>query len=305
MKRYFTALTTFVLLFATLAFNAHSADKTKIVFVAGKESHGPGFHEHKAGSMLLADQLNKNMPNVNAVVVTEGWPEDNSIFEDAATVVIFSDGYWDEKYYPHPLRLQMDYFDELAKKGVGLVTIHWATEVEPDSEMGRKMIEWQGGFCDPSLSVNPHWDANFVSLPDHPISRGVKPFEINDEWYYHMRFIDGMKGVTPILSAVAPASSLVRPDGPRTGNPHVRESVAKGELQHVAWAYERPGGGRGFGFTGAHVHDNWGQDDFRTVMLNAIIWTANIEVPEGGVPSKTPTREELDANQDEPKSQKK
>jgi hypothetical protein len=163
------------------------------------------------------------------------------------------------------------------------------------------MIEWQGGFCDPSLSVNPHWDADFKKLPDHPITRGAKPFMINDEWYYHMRFKEGMEGVTPILSAVAPASSLVRPDGPRTGNPHVRKSVANGELQHVAWAYERPGGGRGFGFTGAHVHDNWAHDDFRQIMLNAIVWTANVEVPEGGVPTKTPTRAELDANQDEPK----
>ena len=288
MKRFCTALSAFLLLFAATAPDVHAADKTKIVFVAGEQSHGWGAHEHKAGCMLLADKLNKNMPNVNAVVTTGGWPEDNSIFEDAATIVIFSDGYWDEKYYPHPLLHQQEYFDGLAKKGVGLVTIHWATEVAPDSDFSRNLIKWQGGFCDPSLSVNPHWDADFTSLPDHPITRGVKPFMINDEWYYHMRFIEGMKGVTPILSAVAPESSLVRPDGPRTGNPHVRASVAKGELQHVAWAYERPGGGRGFGFTGAHDHDNWAHDDFRTTMLNAICWTANIEVPEGGVPSATP-----------------
>jgi len=37
-------------------------------------------------------------------------------------------------------------------------------------------------------SVNPHWTAKYEKFPDHPISRGVKPFEINDEWYYHMRF---------------------------------------------------------------------------------------------------------------------
>ena len=57
----------------------------------------------------------------------------------------------------------------------------------------------------------------------------------------------------------------------------------------------------GFAFTGGHAHDNWGHDDFRTVMQNAIIWTANLEIPEGGVPSETPTREKLNANQDKPK----
>ena len=33
-----------------------------------------------------------------------------------------------------------------------------------------------------------------------------------------------------------------------SGNPHVRARM--GMPEHVAWAYERPGGGRSFGFTG-------------------------------------------------------
>lgn len=245
--------------------------------------------------MLLADRLNKNMPNVEAVVVTEGWPEDNSIFEGAATVVIYCDG-----YSRHPIKPHLEFFDGLAKKGVGLVTMHWGTEVER-GEIADKFLEWQGGFCDLNWSVNPHWDANFKKLPEHPITRGVTPFEINDEWYYHMRFVEGMKGVTPILTALPGEDTLVRPDGPRSGNPDVRKAIANGEAQHVAWAYDRPDGGRGFGFTGGHVHDNWADDNFRKIMLNAIVWTANVEVPEDGVPSKTPSRTELDANQDEPK----
>jgi trehalose utilization protein len=245
--------------------------------------------------MLLADKLNKNMPNVEAVVVTEGWPEDNTVFEGAASVVIYCDG-----YKRHPIKPNLDFFDELAKKGVGLVNIHWATEVER-GEIGQKFMDWMGGYCDLNWSVNPHWDANFVTLPEHPITRGVEPFEINDEWYYHMRFIDDMKGVTPILSALPGEDTLVRPDGPRSGNPDVRAAIANKEIQHVAWAYDRPDGGRGFGFTGGHKHSNWADDNFRTIMLNAICWTANIEVPEGGVPSVTPTDAEMEANQDEPR----
>jgi type 1 glutamine amidotransferase len=277
------------------AMYAEAADKTKIVLVAGVKSHGWGAHEHRAGCMLLAKRLNENMPNVEAIVTTEGWPEDNAIFDGAATVVIFADG-----HYMHPLKKQLDFFDGLAEKGVGLVTIHWATEVER-GPMAEKFLEWQGGFCDLDWSVNPHWQADFKSLPDHPITRGVKPFSVHDEWYYHMRFVDGMKGVTPILTALPTEETLKRPDGPRSGNPAVRKAIANGEPQHVAWAYDRPTGGRGFGFTGAHVHDNWEDDNYRTIILNAICWTANIEVPENGVPSDTPTREELDANQDEEK----
>ena len=66
----------------------------------------------------------------------------------------------------------------------------------------------------------------------------------------------------------------------------------------MAWAYQRPDGGRGFGFTGGHYHWNWGSDGFRTVVLNGIVWTAGLEVPAGGVPSKTPTFEELLQNLD-------
>ena len=81
----------------------------------------------------------------------------------------------------------------------------------------------------------------------------------------------------------------------------MRRAVAAGEPQVVAWAFERPDGGRGFGFTGGHFHRNWGDDDFRTIVLNAIVWIAHGEVPSGGVPSATPTPQELEANQDEPK----
>ncbi len=50
----------------------------------------------------------------------------------------------------------------------------------------------------------------------------------------------------------------------------------------MAWAAERAdGNGRGFGFTGAHFHRNWQNDDFRKLVLNAIAWTAHAEVPQG------------------------
>jgi hypothetical protein len=49
------------------------------------------------------------------------------------------------------------------------------------------------------------------------------------------------------------------------------------------WVYERPEGGRGFGFTGGHSHKNWGNENFRKVVLNAILWIARADVPPNGV----------------------
>jgi type 1 glutamine amidotransferase len=90
---------------------------------------------------------------------------------------------------------------------------------------------------------------------------------------------------------------MERPDGPHSGNSAVREAVKRGEPQHVAWAAERANGGRGFGFTGGHFHKNWGDDQFRKVVLNAILWVAKVEVPKGGVKSQV-TEEMLAQNLD-------
>ena len=255
-------------------------EKAKVVFLSGKPSHGRMAHEHRAGNMILAEALNRSGLDVEGVVVPHyGYPKDTSVFDDVRTVVIFCTG-----HAGHMLNPNLDQFDQLMKEGVGVVMIHWATEAQK-GRPGEKFLEWMGGFCDLDWSVNPHWTPEFKNFPDHPICNGVKPFAVNDEWYYHMRFVEGMKGVTPILTDVPPLETLRRPDGARSGNPTVRKAVESGETQHVAWAYERPGKGRGFGFTGGHRHVSWQDENFRKVVLNAILWTANVEVPRDGCPS--------------------
>ncbi|GIW96344.1 MAG: hypothetical protein KatS3mg110_4385 [Pirellulaceae bacterium] len=267
-------------------------EKKKVVFIAGRPSHGYGAHEHFAGCTLLARALEQGMPNFTAVVVRNGWPEDKSILEDADAIVIYADGGGGHPVLPH-----LQEVDRLAERGVGIVCIHYAVEV-PKGEPGNYFLKWIGGYFETYWSVNPHWLAKFEKLPEHPITRGVKPFAIDDEWYYHMRFRPDMEGVTPILTAVPPASTLNRPDGPHSGNPYVRAKV--GQPQHVAWATERPDGGRGFGFTGGHFHWNWGDPNFRKLVLNAIVWAARAEVPAEGVPLQPVTLKDLEANQDYP-----
>jgi trehalose utilization protein len=278
---------------SSLSTDAAEPAKKKVVFLSGNPSHGRMAHEHRAGNMILAEALNRSGLDVESHVVPDnGFPEDLSVFENASTVVIFCTGHGGHILKPH-----LDDFDKIMRGGTGVVMIHWATEAEK-GKVGNKFLEWMGGFCELDWSVNPHWAPHFLQLPDHPICNGVKPFKVHDEWYYHMRFVDELKGVTPILSDLPPAETLRRPDGARSGNPTVRRAVANGEPQHVAWAYERPAGGRGFGFTGAHNHDSWRDDNFRKVVLNAILWTANVEVPKNGCPSAPLTKVEIEKNLD-------
>jgi hypothetical protein len=270
-----------------------SAGDAKVVFLAGPPSHGPGDHEHRAGCLLLKSCLDK-VPGVTSEVYSNGWPQNpEAAFAGAATLVVYSDG---GPGHPFLRGDRLKTLGALMKEGVGLVCLHYA--VEPTKEAGEKeFLAWIGGCFETDWSVNPTWRPEFKPLPVHAITRGVKPFIISDEWYFHMRFPDGMKGVLPILSAVAPAATMRRPDGPHEGNPAVRAAVEAGEPQILAWACERPAGGRGFGFTGGHYHRNWGNDGFRKLVLNAILWTAKLEVPAAGIECKV-TEDDLGRNLD-------
>lgn len=284
----FLVVTTLNLLFADVV-----VAKKKIVFVAGNKSHGYGAHEHYAGCTLLARSLKQGLSNIETVVYRNGWPLDPQAFDGTDTVVLYADGGPN-----HPVNPHLEEFDKLVKQGMGVVFIHYAVEV-PKGPSGEKFLDWIGGYFEPDWSVNPHWTAKFNKLPKHPITRGVQPFEINDEWYYHMRFREGMQGVTPILTDLPGPKTLVRPDDPHSGNPHVRRAVIQNkEPQHVAWAFERADGGRGFGFTGGHFHWNWGDPNFRKLVLNAIVWTAQAKVPDNGVGDQRVMLEDLEANQD-------
>lgn len=287
-----------LVLIACASAQAEDAEKAKIVFISGSPSHGRMHHEHRAGNIILAKSLNESGLNVNAVLVPHyGYPKDKSILQDAASVVIFCTG-----HRGHVLNPNLAEFDALMKNGTGVVMIHWATEAQK-GKPGESFLQWMGGFCDLDWSVNPHWTANFKDFPDHPICNGLKPFSVDDEWYYHMRFVDDKKGLTPILFDLPGLETLRRKDGPRSGNPAVRKAVESGEKQTVAWAYQRPNGGRGFGFTGGHNHESWRNDNFRKVVLNAILWTAKVDVPADGCPSAAIDGQQIEENLDESKKE--
>ena len=241
----------------------------KIVFLAGPDSHGPKAHEHEAGSELLASALRERRPDIETINIYGGWPEDETLLNGADAVVLYCDG---GKH--HLINDHLDSFNRLLDKGVGVVALHYCVEVPKGSPSATAMLRATGGYFETHWSVNPHWEANFTSLPDHAISHGVQAFSLLDEWYFNMRFVRGMDGVIPILSAIAPDETMERGNGPHSGNDAVRQLVADKVPQVVGWAYERPDGGRGFGYTGGHFHANWDNDNARNTVVNAILWSA-------------------------------
>ncbi len=275
----------------------------KLVLVAGKPSHPPRMHEFNAGVQLLEKCL-QDVPQLDVHVVLNGWPADEKIFDDASAVVFYMDGGPRHEVVQENGR-RMELVDKWVKAGVGVGCMHYGVEVVAD-QAGTQFKRWIGGHYEHQFSCNPIWEPQFSAFPDHPVTRGVEPFQIKDEWYFNMRFIDDLTGnesaevegtkFVPILVA-APADQVR--DGPYVypKGPYEHIQANKGRAEAMMWAVERPDGGRGFGFTGGHFHDNWGNDQFRKVVLNAMLWLAKVDVPVTGVQSQV-SAADLDANLD-------
>lgn len=257
----------------------------KIVLIAGVKSHGPeGNRIHDYGwSVKLLKTMLENSDIAKGVQVEthfNGWPTNSSAFDDAATIVIISDGRDGDKYSeaPHlesPARVK--FVDQLMKRGCGIITFHFSTfapDVYADS-----VLDWYGGYFDWETDGKREWYSAITTMeteihpatPGHPVLNGVKPFRMNEEFYYDIRFRVDKSQWSPLLKVDAlPAK---KPNG-----------------NVVGWAVQRPDGGRGFATTCGHFYDNWEHEGFRKTMLNAIAWTAKLEVPTDGVSSKMPNR---------------
>ena len=256
----------------------------KIVLIAGPKDHGgPGAHEYEKDLRLLKRCLDTS-PNVKGirteVHVVKG-PRDFSKLRDAATIVIHSSGDLRENethsLFPIHNRANpeatyseadaeyLEQLDRLMKRGTGMVVLHYSLIVE-NPRSRAYLLDWIGGYHRSGQSqVKLDRTEATPASPDHPILSGVRPWTTDHEYYFNQYFRENDKRVVPILTTMMPSDDPQR---------HV-----------IAWAVEREGGGRGFAFTGGHYHKNMLIDDYRRMILGAILWTAKIPVPKGGVVS--------------------
>ena len=242
---------------------AASDKPTKIALIAAAPSHGAGHHDWDQDAQFIKQCLDE-APNVEDLTIDihyDGWPKNPRDLDDADAIVFLTDG---AAMSPLKEPGRVAKIDKLAAKGVGLMFVHYA--VDPPEGAGPKLLQWIGGCYEPGYSQNP---INTVKVSpvanDHPISRGCGGYVVEDEWYFDIRFRKDGPPVVPIMTGKLP---------PRDPQDKV-----------LAWATERKDGGRGFGFAGGHYHQNWHAEPFRKLLLNAILWTARVEVPVGGVAS--------------------
>jgi hypothetical protein len=236
------------------------ASLSKIVILAGSFSKGKGEHEYFAGSALLMKML-KQTPGVAPVLAAEGWPKNERILEGAKSIVFYMDGGGKQ---PLLASQKLALIEKLAARGVGIVHLHQIIDY-PTSHTDR-ILPLIGGVWVPGSGARGHWDGVFDTFVEHPITRGVAPFRENDGFIYKLKFVEGMKGITPLLRTSPPRTAL------------------KDTEDIVSWAYQRPDGGRSFVFTGCHLHESWGLESMRRFATNGILWSAGLEVPAAGAP---------------------
>jgi len=250
-----------------LVFSFHAvvdaSDRIKIVLVAGsiKKADRPGHHDYTGGCRLLKNLLEQNS-GVTAILVKGGWPKDETVFENANSIVFYSDGAGKQAYLQTPQRVAL--IQKRVDQGVGIVNIHQAVEFPP--QYVRQSVEWTGEFYSRALSGRGHWDSAHESFPDHPVTNGVTPWKIKDGWLNRIQFPGGMKGITPLVWS---------------GKQH-QGSPAGGDPDIVAWVYQRKKGGRSFSFSGLDAHSAWEKTGMRQLLVNGILWSAGVEIPAKG-----------------------
>ena len=263
----------------------------KIVLIAGPKSHGPignGMHDYGWSVKLLKVMLDNS--NIRDAIRVEyhldGFPGDVKTLDDADTIMIVSDGrdgHIGKEALHFASEANLKTVQKQIDRGCGFLTFHFST-FAPD-KYSKQICDWSGGYFDWETGGVRKWysaiqtkDTEVLpATPKHPILNGVSPFKMREEFYFNIRFApegDDVTGLTPIWRVP------ILPGREERGNV-------------VAWAKQRPNGGRGFGTTCGHFYDNWKYSDFRRVMLNAIAWTARLDVPEDGVEARYYSHREI------------
>ncbi len=186
--------------------------------------------------------------------MSSGWPRDPDKLKDFKALVFNTRNGGTVMFNP----LVKDQAEKLLKQGIGLTAIHWGTGAEKNE--GEAWLGAMGAWFNADLfsKYGVYTTRLLQAEPKHPICFGWKEYDLREEYYYKLKFLP--KAV-PVLKA----------------------KINKEEVP-FAWVYERPDGGRSFGFLGGHFHANFGEKDFRLPIVNGILWTARVAVPAEGAP---------------------
>ncbi len=231
--------------------NAADREPARLLLISqGPDGHPWNTHEFRAGIRILHRML-ADVPNLE---VTTADAHENprdlpSKIDSADGVVLFvSEGAkWVDSDPQRRAALQ-----RLAARQGGITALHWAVGTRDAKHIDAGRSLWGGVHGGPDRKYTVARN-RLTPNTDHPITAGLEPLTIRDEWYYRLKFA-GEGTVTPLWT-----------------------TTIDDEPQTVAWAWDRPDGGRSFGFVGLHFHQNWGEETYRRFVTRGVLWTIGLE----------------------------
>jgi len=233
------------------------APKKLLMVGQGPDGHPPMTHEYMDGLKVLETVLKpvKGL-DITVVKVDGKWEHGPELIDRSDGIVIFlaEGAKWsqlDEK--------RLAALKRATKRGAGVVGLHWGIGCKED----KYIAEWLpilGGCHGGSDRKYQVVETDVTPEPKSPVAAGISPFKIKDEFYYQLKF--------------------VKPDG--SVKPAVTAKI-DGEQFPVAWTWERPDGGRSFGLSGLHFHENWKRPEYRRLVGQAVLWTLKLPVPDKGL----------------------
>jgi type 1 glutamine amidotransferase len=257
--KYYTVATCWLILFC-LTGSSQSADKVQRLLLIGQapDGHPPGTHEYRAAASLFSKML-APMDRLQTIAVSADgdWPEGPELLDGADAAVVFvSEG---AKWLQADAK-RLAAFQALAKRSGGLICLHWGMGTR-DAKFIPAWVELFGGcHGGPDRRYKVVDVKTQLATPSHPILRGVRPVELHEEFYFKLKWAQPAEQITPLIQ--------------------VR---IEGEDHTVGWAWERPDGGRSFGFSGLHFHENWKVDSYQRMLAQSVRWVLKREIPKAGV----------------------
>jgi trehalose utilization protein len=223
----------------------------------GPDGHPAATHEYLAGLRILEKCL-KRTPELKVVFerADEPWERGPALLEQADGVVIFlAEG---AKWVQNDPR-RHDALAKLAARGGGLVALHWGIGTKESKPIEPYLKLLGGCHGGPDRRYQVLETTLRPAEPRHPIATAIAATRVRDEFYYRLKFIEPAGQVQPVLTV-----------------------PIEGREETVAWAWQRPDGGRSFGFSGLHFHDNWQLPAYRRLVVQATLWTMNVPIPADG-----------------------